>query len=210
MPELDHLIFASGDLDRGIARITELTGAEAVFGGPHVGLGTRNALLTFDERTYFEVIAVDPDQPNPGRTRPFDLVPDSPPRLAGYAIHPTGSETLEDVAARMRSAGFDPGKVAEMSRQKPDGELLAWRLTVDTSGVRFGDGALPFAIDWGDSPSPATSLPSMGRLVSLVVSHPDAGVRANAEALGLAIEVTEGPVGLVATVDTANGQVQIS
>ena len=43
MPELDHLIFAAADLDTGVAHIEELTGATAVPGGPHPGVGTHNA-----------------------------------------------------------------------------------------------------------------------------------------------------------------------
>lgn len=60
MAELDHLIFASKDVQAGAEQIKQLTGAEAVPGGPHVGLGTHNHLLTFDERTYFEIIGITP------------------------------------------------------------------------------------------------------------------------------------------------------
>lgn len=210
MAELDHLIFASPDLGRGVDHIERLTGARAVAGGPHIGLGTHNCLLTFDRRTYFEIIGIDPDQPRPDRPRPFGLDDRSDPGLAGYAIHPTGDESLEDLAALMHGAGFDPGSIASMSRRKPDGELISWRLTMggDTGPARHG--ALPFAIDWGHGPSPAESLPSMGRLVSLTVSHPDPAVRRSVEALGLGLEVLEGSAGLVATVETPNGTVEIS
>lgn len=210
MPELDHLIYASPDVAEGVARIEELTGATAVFGGPHVGLGTHNHLLTFDERTYFEVIGIDPAQPNPAGPRPFGLDDRAGPGLAGYAIHPAGDESLEDVVAVMRRAGFDPGAIADMSRQKPDGDLLSWRLTIGGDTGPASQGALPFAIDWGDSPSPATSLPSMGSLRSLTVSHPDAAVRASVDALGLGVVVADGEAGLVAEVDTPKGTVAIA
>lgn len=209
MPELDHLIFASRDVDEGVAIIEELTGARAIAGGPHVGLGTHNALLTFDERTYFEVIGNDPNQPEPSGARPFGLDERDAPGLAGYAIHPLEGESLEDVAAAMSAAGFDPGTIAGMSRMKPDGNLLEWRLTIGgDTGVASG-GALPFAIDWGDSPSPAASLPSMGRLVSLTVHHPDAKVRAAADALGVGVATVDGSARLSATVETAKGTIEI-
>lgn len=208
MPELDHLIFAAPDLSTGVAHIEALTGATAEPGGPHPGVGTRNALLTFDDVTYFEVIAVDPDQPEPAAPRPFGIDEGAAPRLAGYAIHPAPGETIEEVVAGLRAAGHDPGPVTSMSRLRPDGQELHWRLT---RGVeREVPAGVPFAIDWGDTPSPARSLPSMGDLVELRVQHPDPTTRAVAEALGLGLVVSEGPARLVAVVDTPGGRVEIS
>lgn len=209
MAELDHLIYASRDVAEGVRIIEDLTGARAVAGGPHVGLGTHNSLLTFDDRTYFEVIGIDPDQPDPSGPRPFGLDDRTSPGLAGYAIHPTGDESLEDVQAAMRAAGFDPGAIIDMSRERPDGRLITWRLTVGGDSGVASQGALPFAIDWGDQPSPAVSLPSMGRLVSLNVTHPDPAIRAAAVAIGVGVEVAEGAAGLRAVVETPNGTVDL-
>ena len=211
MPELDHLIFASPELDQGVNCIETLTGARAVAGGPHPGVGTHNALLTFDDTTYFEVIAIDPNQPDPGRPRPFGLDDTTEPKLVGYAIHPSANETIDQVAERLRSLGYDPGGVSAMSRLKPDGQEIHWRLTRATgSSSTPADGTLPFVIDWGDTPSPARSLPSMGALVSLQVHHPDADVRAAVIALDLGVETLEGGAKLVAIVDAGHGQVKIS
>ena len=209
MAELDHLIFASKDVPAGVAHIEALTGARAIAGGPHIGLGTHNYLLTFDDRTYFEIIGIDPDQPDPPGPRPFGLDDQDQPTLIGYAIHPTGGESLEDVAAAMTAAGFDPGAIASMSREKPDGQVLSWRLTRGGDTGHKSQGALPFAIDWGDQPSPAVSLPSMGALTSLTVSHPDPAIRASAAALGVGVQVEDGPAALIAVVETPNGPVEI-
>lgn len=205
MPELDHLIYAARDLADGVARIEGLTGAAATPGGQHLGLGTHNALLTFDDRVYFEIIAIDPDQPDPPGPRPFGLDQLTEPALVGYAIHPTGDETLEDVVAVMTSAGVDHGTVASMSREKPDGSVLSWRLTRGGNTVDASDGALPFAIDWGDQPSPAVSLPSMGELVSLTVHHPDPTVRVSVAGLGVGVATAEGSARLVAEIRTPSG-----
>lgn len=208
--EIDHIIFASRDVPAGAAMIAELTGAEAVAGGPHVGLGTHNYLLTFDERTYFEIIGNDPDQPEPDGPRPFGLDERDAPGLAGWAIHPTGDETLDDVAAAMNAAGFDHGRIIEMSRRKPTGEMITWSLTTggDTGPAR--QGALPFAIDWLGQPSPAASLPSMGAIVSFEVTHPDAAVRASVDALGLDVGVVEGAAALRLVMDTPKGRVELT
>lgn len=212
MPELDHLIFASTDLATGVAHVEALTGAAAVAGGPHPGVGTHNALLTFDDVTYFEVIAIDPDQPEPERPRPFGLDEGVGPRLAGYAIHPAPGETIEEVVELLRSAGHDPGPVTSMSRVRPDGVELAWRLTRGAS--HDVPAPLPFVIDWGDTPSPATSSPSMGSLVELRVDHPDAGTRAVvdavASAVGGGLAAGDGPARLTARVETPGGVVEIS
>ena len=212
MPELDHLIFAAPVLADGVAHIEELTGSTADPGGPHPGVGTHNALLTFDATTYFEIIAIDPNQPAPERPRPFGLDDGAAPRLAGWAIHPAPGETIDDLVALLQSAGHDPGPVLEMSRVRPDGVELSWRLTIgDPTDTPAGR---PFAIDWGQTPSPATTTPSMGELAEFRVSHPDASTRAVAqavaEALGSGLVVEGGPARLTAVVDTPGGRVEIS
>lgn len=211
MPELDHLVFASPDLGDGIKRIERLTGARAMTGGSHPGVGTRNALLALDEVTYFEVIAIDPHQPAPDRRRPFGLDDADRPRLAGYAIHPTGDETIEGIAAEMRGLGFEPGEIAAMSRTKPDGDELRWRLTrLGGRSSDSADGSLPFIIDWGGTESPAAALPRMGSLVSLCVCHPDSKVRAAVSALGVGAETANREPKLVAVIDTVRGRVELS
>jgi hypothetical protein len=209
MPAIDHLVYASPDLDDGVQHIERLTGARAVAGGVHDGLGTHNALLGFDSATYFEIIGIDPDQPEPEWGRPFGLVADAAPKLVAYAAHPVDRESLEGVVATMAKLGFDPGDAVSMSRRTPDGREINWRLTFPSDPAASGDGSLPFVIDWGRTPSPALSLPSMGSLDSLRVRHPDADVRDAVAALGLGIDTVQGPPGLVAVVHTPAGPVEI-
>ena len=209
MPELDHLIFASPDLDEGVAHITSLTGAEAAFGGPHIGLGSRNSLLTFDDVTYFEIIAIDPDQPEPKNPRPFGLDDDGGMRLAGYAIHPSPGETAEKVVELMRGLGHEPGEITSMSRRKPDGEEISWRLTRGDAASR-ADGALPFIIDWGNTPTPALSQPKMGDLVSFTVTHPDAGLRSIIAGLGIGVEAVDGAQALRAVVAVDGKEIELT
>ena len=68
-----------------------------------------------------------------------------------------------------------------MSRRRPDGVLLSWRLTISEAPT----GVLPFLIDWADSPHPAASLASGAALDRFEVSHPDpAFVRRVLDAMG--------------------------
>lgn len=211
MPAIDHLVYAAPDLVAGVRRIEDLTGAQAVSGGSHPGLGTHNALLGFDAATYLEIIGIDPDQPDPAWGRPFGLVAGGAPKLVAYAIHPVGGESLEDLVATLAALGFDPGEVVSMSRHTPDGQELDWRLTFPGDPASSGDGALPFAIDWGPTPSPAATLPSVGSLEAVHIRHPDRRVRAAIDALDLGhVDVCGGPVELVAVVDTSTGPVEIS
>lgn len=181
MPAIDHVVYAVPDLDDGIRQIAELTGVEPVAGGAHPGAGTRNALLSFDDHAYFEIISIDPEQSDHQGPRPFGVDGGGPPRMASFAIHPLGDETIESIAARMRELGFDPGPVTAMSRRRPDGVELSWRLTRPTDSVLGRtnpqtDGIVPFVIDWGPTPSPALSAPRMGRLAELRIAHPDPSV----------------------------------
>jgi len=152
--EIDHLVYACKDVAEGSRLVEQLSGAAAVPGGSHVGRGTHNELLGFNDRTYLEIIGIDPDQPEPVRARGFGIDQLVAPKLVAFAIHPVGEETLADLAAIVRASGFDPGEWLAMSREKPDGELLEWELTAGgDTGYRL-DGAIPFAIDWLGGPSP--------------------------------------------------------
>ena len=168
-------------------------------------------MLTFDDRTYFEIIGIDPDQPDPERARGFGIDQLTSPKLVAFAIHPVEGETLTELASTVRAHDFDPGEWMAMSRQKPDGELLEWELTAGgDTGYRL-DGAIPFAIDWLGKPSPATTLPSMGELVTLSVRHPDRRVAPLLAALGLdRVTVSQGPARLSLVVGTPNGRVELS
>lgn len=201
---LDHLVYAVPDLEAGVDDLHRLLGVRATPGGRHVGFGTHNALLGLEGAkgpegmgAYLEVIAADPTQLEPLASPFVGLASGPAPRLAGWAVR-TGD--IEASVAQARAAGFDPGPILAMSRVRPDGVTLAWRLTWPLGEA---DGLIPFLIDWGDSPHPSASLPGGVTLRSLVVEHPQPRIVLPAlQALGVDVTVMAGLTpALVASLD---------
>ncbi|WP_419920259.1 VOC family protein [Candidatus Poriferisodalis sp.] len=207
MAGLDHIVYAAPDLAAGTAAVEALVGMRAAPGGPHPGVGTRNTLLSLGDDVYLEIIAPDPEQPEPANPRPFGIEGMAEGALVTFAVHASDGESIEDVTAAMRACGEDPGPVSAMSRLKPDGEEIHWSLTMSA-----GPGLVPFVIDWGDTTHPATVTPTGCTLVSLAGTHPDPDhINALYSALSLNVAVEAGDaVSLEAVLDTPNGQVVLS
>ena len=176
-------------------------------GGSHPGRGTHNALLDLGDGCYLEVIGPDPGQPKPARPRPFGVDGLTGPRLVTWAAQ---APDIDDRVARARQRGFDPGPVAVMSRTRPDGLRLEWKLTAIDEPV--AGGVVPFLIDWGDTPHPTATLTGGCRLGRLRAEHPDPDlVRAALAALGLPLEVRFGSYPrLVAFIETPRGPRELS
>lgn len=204
---VDHLVFAAPDLEQGIAAVEALLGIRADIGGKHTGLGTHNALLSLGSGAYMEIIAPDPDQPNPSRPLPFGLATLTEPSLVTWAASAT--DIVQQVE-RARSQGYDPGAVIEMSRERPDGVRLSWRLALRPEPA--GDGLVPFLIDWEPGPHPSETSPQGCVLESLRAEHPyPASVIVILEALEVDLPVTEGEKPrLIATVRCPRGAVEIA
>ncbi|MFJ4620295.1 VOC family protein [Streptomyces sp. NPDC088812] len=202
-PRLDHLVLATPDLAATVAEFTRRTGVAPAPGGAHVGLGTRNHLVGLGGRAYLEIIGPDPRQPDPPGPRPFGVDGLGTPRTVTWAI---AVPDLDGTVEAARARGYDPGDVRAMSRRRPDGTLLEWRLT--EGGDPHPSGLVPFLIDWGSTVHPtASGLPGTPLLeVSATAPDPD-GIRPLLTALGTGLEIAEGPVGLSFTLDTPRGPV---
>lgn len=148
---LDHLVYATPDLDATVAELERLLGVRPAEGGRHPGFGTRNRLVGLGGRSYLEIVGPDPEQEDPAGPRPFGIDGLRAAGLAGWAL---AVEDIDAVTARAREQGYDPGDPQDMSRRTPSGELLSWRLTPPD---RAGHGRLvPFLIDWARPAIPPT------------------------------------------------------
>lgn len=204
--KVDHLVYATPDLAAGIAAVNKLLGVRATPGGQHPGRGTRNALVSLGPDSYIEIIGPDPEQTTPPQPRPFGIDQLTAPRLVTWAAK---ANDLAGVSRRARTAGIALGPLADASRKRPDGVLLAWRYT--DPRVVVADGVVPFFIDWGKTPHPAASAARGGTLVDLRAEHPDAEhVGAQLITLGLPLTVTRGArPALVASIETTRGRVEL-
>jgi hypothetical protein len=182
---LDHIILGIDDLDHGVDWVEQRTGVRAAFGGVHPGRGTRNALLALGPDCYLEIMAPDPQQPEPSWFTRVLTLPE--PRLMGWAAH---TSDITALAQSTLAAGFAIDGPYDGVRTRPDGKRLEWklfRLRNDRGGL------LPFFIEWGrDSVHPAAAAPSGCRLEQFQLQSPDATELARA-CQSLALDVTVEP-----------------
>jgi hypothetical protein len=211
--EIDHIIYATRDLQVTIDALERLVGVRPAIGGQHPGRGTHNALLSLGPGVYLEIIGPDPLQPDPEKARSFGIDQLSGPRLVTWAARPA---SLDDVVQSARAAGYDPGEIQVGGRDRPDGVHLAWRSSIRPEKERGrlgpGDGLVPFLIEWGDTSHPSQAAPSGCRLLSLQGKHPEAAaINELLATLGVDFHVTEATeVALVATLATPNGEITLS
>ena len=204
--QIDHLVYATPDLSAGVERIEALLGVRATPGGQHPGEGTRNALIALGPTSYLEILAPDPEQPKPDRSRRFGIDTLSGPRLVTWAAKGRNlTQTVNDARRR----GVPLGDVISGSRRTPMGVLLSWRTTNQRAVI--ADGMVPFFIDWGTTPHPASSAASGATLIALRAEHPDpTNVRRVLNQLGFELPVTKGPrAALVASIVGPRGRVEL-
>ena len=203
---VDHIVYATPDLNRGIEEIEKLLGVRATPGGQHRGLGTRNALVALGPTTYLEIIAPDPEQPPPKQPRPFGLDGLKESRLVAWFV---SAHDLEQLRREAVSKGVPLGEVKSGNRRRPDGVQLSWQFTDPWALV--ADGIVPLFIDWGDSPHPAHTAVKGATFVSLRAEHPDVrGVRRMLRHLRLDIHLKRGQrPALIAVIEGARGRVEL-
>ncbi|MBZ5536369.1 MAG: VOC family protein [Acidobacteriia bacterium] len=204
--KVDHLVYGTPDLDAGIERLANLLGVRATPGGQHPGRGTRNALIALGPACYLEIIGPDPQQPNPNSPRPFGIDTLSAPKLVAWAAK---GKDLEQLVSEAGRRGVKLGEVLSGSRQRPDGVVLSWRYTDPHTSV--AGGIVPFFIDWGKTPHPASSAVAGVSLIGLRAEHPDSGrVREMLGQLGLPLPLQPGPApAILATVSCPRGRVEL-
>jgi hypothetical protein len=181
---IDHIVIAVRDLAQASADYAE-AGFTVTPGGWHTGGATHNSLISFADGSYFELIAfAEPDREQPHKWWS---------RFAkgeGTVDFAMLSSELAAEAERLRTGGLSAEGPVDGGRERPDGEMLAWRsLTLGT------EVPLPFVIedvtprDLRVPPAPATehSLGVTG-VAGLVMLAPDLEAASHAYAALLDVE----------------------
>lgn len=205
---VDHLVLGVRDLQKGIEWFEKQTGVRPIFGGKHPNRGTQNALVSFGNRQYLELLAPDPEQA--GHPRAADLLKLTEPRLVLWASATLEIDALAQQAKTSRLLAMGP---SDGSRARPDGKLLKWR---SLSVVRDADKELvyfnivPFFIQWDkDSLHPSVDSPTGCKLLSLEFEHPEADRIAEVmKSLGLNAKISKaGSPAIKASLKTSQGNV---
>lgn len=204
LARVDHLVYATPDLDRGISEIETMLGVKANPGGQHPGRGTRNALVSLGPSTYLEIFAPDPTQPSPKAPKAFELDNLKSSRLVAWYVK---SQDLDRTRSEAVRAGVPLGEIRSGSRRRSDGVEISWRFTDPL--VLVADGIVPLFIDWGRSPHPSESTAGGASLIALRAEHPDATqVRLLLQKLGTDLPVVSRPApALSAVIDCPKGRV---
>jgi hypothetical protein len=207
LTEVDHIMWGVHDFDKGIDYIEEKSGVRAVMGGVHPNRGTRNALISLGERTYLEILAPDPAQPDVQDERVPRLKALTRPEIFTWIA---GTQDIDAMEKRVKASGYSSSGIEAGSRRKPDGSTLRWRY-FDVEG-HAGD-VVPFVIEWSeDSIHPATDSPKGCRLEKLHLEHPDhEKMNGFLEAMGLQARVVQGPKPkITALIDSPKGEIELS
>lgn len=145
MIALDHVVYAVDDLDAAAAVIRRRYGLDPVYGGEHPGRGTSNAIVPL-AGCYVELLA--------GLGVPEGLV--------GWTVR------TDDIDGHAQRLGVD---VVPMTRTRPDGVELRWRL------AGWGAATMPVFIQWDVPDDLHPSHGGVHRLVDLEVAGDEATLR---------------------------------
>jgi hypothetical protein len=204
MNQLDHIVIAAANLDQAVESFAQQTGCTPQLGGAHQGLGTHNALVSFGDHSYLEIIAPDPaQQPTAGFSRALAQL--SQPQVLHWAIR---SDDLGAVANRVREIGLSAGPIRDTSRVQTDGNVLAWQL-MGIGGHELA-GLVPFYIDWLDCPHPADTAPVVGSLLTCTVTTPASSLLALQELVSTidSVTVKSGAAHFEFSFESANGNIE--
>ena len=136
-------------------------------GGQHVNMGTHNRLLKLGESIYLEIIAVNPDSPNPDRHRWFsmdNLQPYMKPKLITWVVR------TNNIYGATDKARLHHGRIESMQRGNYN-----WLITIPDDGEMPLQGIAPTIIQWKSKLHPAQNLPKSDfSLIRIEGYHPKA------------------------------------
>jgi hypothetical protein len=205
--KIDHFAVGVQDLETGQAALQKNLGLTIPNGSKHDAMSTHNCVCQSGNTSFFEVIAVDPDAPDPGRVRWFTL--DDPATQSRIAERPRALcwvVNTPDLDAVVAASPVDLGEIVHFQRGD-----RTWRLTVPKDGSLPMGGTIPAFIEWSPGPHPSSGQQDLGlKLNEVRLTHPDPdhlrSILSALQADHLAT-IQEGPLSLSFDVTTPSGSV---
>jgi len=139
--QIDHVVVVARHLHEAVAG-AERAGFTVVPGGEHAGGQSHNALIGFRDGTYIELFAfINPDQQSAQAlwTRLW--------QGSGLADVGLLSADLDADLARISEQGVRYPEPTDLGRLRPDGERLAWRMSVPSESETASVHGWPFLIE---------------------------------------------------------------
>ncbi|MEM7471515.1 MAG: VOC family protein [Pseudomonadota bacterium] len=162
---LDHIAVSCDALGSATPELEAQLGAPLPVAGQHPDMGTHNRLTGMGPDFYFELIAINPDAPAPGRPRWFNI-----DNFSGRARLTNWIVRCDDIDATLAALPVGFGRPISLTRGD-----LRWKMAVPDDGVLPWDGWAPAIIEWQGAAHPTQTLPDSGlRLLRLTLHHPDA------------------------------------
>ncbi len=203
---LDHLVYVVPNLEKAMVKLEALLGTPFNYGGRHLQQGTHNALLRLGPAAYLELLAIDPDNTTiaPPRWMGVDQV--TSPQFTRWALR---SPQLEQDCQLLQAAAPLMGQLRQGQRQKSDGRLLQWQLSMPLPFPAVE--LLPFLIDWSKGNHPADDLPATCQIQKLEAIHPQATKTQKVfDALNIDWSIQKGSeIALRALISSPNGPVYL-
>ncbi|MEM9523498.1 MAG: VOC family protein [Pseudomonadota bacterium] len=207
--KIDHFVIGADSLEQGVAAMRSALGVEVPRGSKHDAMSTHNHVMQAGTERFFELIAIDPEAPDPGRARWFSLDDAATrarlkerPRALCWVVNP------DDFDGVVAASPVDLGEVVDFRRGD-----RTWRLTVPKDGHLPEGGLLPAFIEWSPGPHPSTGQRDLGiRLKRIQIATPEpARLREIFEILNIAhlAGISEGPAALSFVLDSPRGEVTL-
>ncbi len=201
---IDHVIVVVDDLDTAATTLLDGHGLASLPGGRHTGQGTANRIVPMGD-TYLELLSVIDDAEAARSAMGRWALASRGPGLtaAGVCLR---TDDADEEAARL---GLDP---LAMSRVRPDGVVLSWRLV--GAAEMFTGAGLPFFIQWDDlslhpGRSAAPHRASIQGITGVAMRGDVGALRTRIGGDDLPLTISSGDPAISATISTASGPVVI-
>lgn len=163
---IDHVVLAAPDLDDAMQEFEDRAGVGCVIAGSIKGLGLKCARVSFNDSSYLEIIAPDPNAPGPiGELLKSKNIKELTP--FHYAIRSSACESLK---TEVKEFSYTPDHIT-MFGARADGSPKKWEMLY-LYGHRLG-GIVPFFINWEIRDHPCRTLPVVGKLKKFSIRAPE-------------------------------------